>query len=210
MSAVLEARQSSRQPVALLSRKLKRQVFLLEWLNIYAIAYYFDFLFFFMRDQYGFSNRDNLVLAAVNGFLYVMASWLGGKFAQKHGYFLALKVGFTTVAVCLGVGLFLSSVGAQVIVLVIWTFGTCFTWPSLEALVSENEDRPGLMRMIGIYNLTWASGAALAYFTGGALLQKFGPKSLFLLPAVLHCLQLLISLRLESAAQRLRPLPEAG
>lgn len=185
----------------MLNRRLKRQVFLLEWLNIYAICFYFDFLFFFMRQEFGFGNRENLILAAVNGFFYVIASWYGGKFAQKHGYFLSLKIGFVMLAVSLGVGAMLDSVVAQVIILVAWTLGTCFTWPSLEALVSENEDRPGLARMIGIYNLTWASGAAVAYFTGGTLLQHLGPRSLFVLPAVLHSIQLVLCLRLESVAR---------
>ena len=36
--------------------------------------------------------------------------------------------------------------------------------------------------MIGIYNIVWAGGGALAYFVGGALLEGLGMTSLFLVP----------------------------
>jgi hypothetical protein len=67
-----------------IDRKSKRGVFLLEWLNIYAIAYYFNFLFFLTREHYGFTSRDNLLLAALNGFFYIFSSWLGGLCGFKH------------------------------------------------------------------------------------------------------------------------------
>jgi MFS family permease len=73
--------------------------------------------------------------------------------------------------------------------MILWTFGMCFTWPTLEALISEKETRGGLAQMVGIYNIVWASGADLAYFTGGAILEKLGRQSLFWLPAALHALQ---------------------
>ena len=30
--------------------------------------------------------------------------------------------------------------------------------------------------MVGIYNMVWAGTAAVAYFTGGAMLEKLGPQ----------------------------------
>ena len=80
----------------------------------------------------------------------------------------------------------------QVIVMVIWTIGICFTWPSLEALIAEGRDARELPRMIGIYNLVWSGAGALAYFCGGVIFERLGEKSLFLLPASIHAVQLLI------------------
>ena len=60
--------------------------------------------------------------------------------------------------------------------------GMCFTWPTLEALVSEGETRAGVQRMVGIYNMTWAGTAAVAYFSGGAMLEKLGPQEPVLRP----------------------------
>ena len=59
----------------------------------------------------------------------------------------------------------------------------------------------GVPRMVGVYNVIWASTAAAAYFTGGAMLEKLGPKSLFYIPAAIQLTQLGLTLWLESQAQ---------
>ena len=79
--------------------------------------------------------------------------------------------------------------------------GLCFTWPTLEALVSEGEEPGGVPHMVGIYNVIWAFTAAAAYFTGGAMLEKLGPKSLFYIPAAIQLTQLGLTLWLESQAK---------
>ena len=182
------------------SRRLKTGYFVLEWLNICAVCFYINYVFFHLRTEFGFGNRENLFFAAVNGFFYIFCSWFGGKFAQRHGYFTSLYLGFGLMAVAMAMGLFLQGLGAQYAVMLLWTVGTCFTWPTLEALSSEGETRAGLSRMIGIYNVVWASGAALAYFSGGALLAWLGPRSLFWLPAGLHVAQLLLTFWLHRQA----------
>ncbi len=181
-------------------RRTKLFYFLLAWLNVYATSYFFNYLFFCMRRDFGFGNRENLLLAALNGFVYMLMAWAAGKFAQKRGYFKALRVGFITMALALGIGSQLPGVSSQFVVMVVWTFGMCFTWPTLEALVSERETRAGLAQMVGIYNVVWSSGAAVAYFTGGALLEKLGRASLFWLPVSLHLTQLALTLWLEKRA----------
>ena len=135
---------------------------------MYATAYYFNYLFFYMRTDFGFGDRENLGLAALNGFVYIFAAVFGGRFAQKHGYFFALRLGFGIMAIALVIGSQLSVIAGQFAVMIAWTVGVCFTWPTLEALVSENEKRADLPRRIGVYNIVWASGVAVSFFTGGA------------------------------------------
>ena len=77
----------------------------------------------------------------------------------------------------LAVGSQLHSAGGHILVMAVTVVGMCFTWPTLEALVSEGETRAGVQRMVGIYNMTWAGTAAVAYFTGGAMLEKLGPRA---------------------------------
>ncbi len=184
-------------------RQLKAGFFVLEWLNIYAVIYYFSYVFFHLRTEFGFGNRENLTFAAANGFLYIFVSWYAGKFAQRRGYFTALYIGFGAMAVALGAGYFLHSLPAQVAVMLLWTVGTCFTWPTLEALSSEGETRQGLVKMLGIYNVVWAGGAALAYFSGGALIETLGPRSLFWFPAILHTAQFVLTLWLHRRSKTL-------
>ena len=82
-----------RDPV-MTHRKLKIGYFTLEGLNSFATTYYLYYFYFYMQQVFGFGNRANLTLAALNGAIYAVASIYAGRFAQKHGYFLALKVGF--------------------------------------------------------------------------------------------------------------------
>jgi len=189
-------------------RKLKTGYFILEAVNAYATAYYFDYLFFYMRLDFEFGNLGNLVLAALNGLIYMSAAWFGGKFAQQRGYFFALRVGFVVMALALAVGSQLPGVVSQFVVMVVWTVGMCFTWPTLEGLISERETRAGLSQMLGVYNVVWAAGAALAYFTGGAFLENLGRQSLFWLPVVLHLGQLGLLLWLEQSARAMDETPQ--
>lgn len=171
-------------------RQSKTGYFVLEGLNSFATSFYFYYLFFFMQRQFAFGNRENLTLAAVNGAIYTVFAWLAGKFGQRFGYEKALLAGFGTMSAALLAGVAVQSTWGQVAVMVVWTVGICFTWPNLEALVSEKETPAGLQRMIGIYNLVWAGAGALAYFSGGILLEQLGLRSLFWVPLIFHLAQI--------------------
>lgn len=181
-------------------RQLKAGYFTLEGLNAFATAYYFFYLFFFMEKQFQFTNKENLFLAAVNGFVYMSSAWFGGRFAQQHGYFVSLRLGFSLMALTMALGLFVETVTSQFTLMVLWTFGMSFTWPTLEALASEKESPAGLQKMLGIYNLVWSGVSAVAYFMGGALLEKLGLRSIFWVPMGLHLLQLGLVFYLEKQA----------
>ena len=167
------------------SRRLKAGYFVLEGLNSFATVYYLYYFYFFMETVYGFGNQANLTLAAVNGAVYAIMAWQAGKFAQRFGYFTALKVGFVIMIGALTVGSQLHTAGGHIVVMAVTVAGICFTWPTLEALVSEGETPAGVQRMVGIYNMIWAATAAVAYFIGGAMFEKFGARSLFYIPVAI-------------------------
>lgn len=183
-------------------RQLKSGYFTVEGLNSFATTFYFYYLYFFMQKTFGFDNKANLLLAALNGFIYMLAAWSGGKFGQRYGYFTALKCGFVMAIVSLACGLEAGSVAGHLVVMAFATIGACFTWPALEALVSEGETPAGIQRMVGIYNVTWAGTGALAYFSGGAMLDKWGLQSLFFIPIAIQLGQLGLVLWLEKQAHR--------
>lgn len=184
------------------SRPVKTGNFVIEGLNALATTIYFNYLFFHMRDQFGFTNLENLVLCAVNGFIYAFAAWFGGKFAQRHGYFFALRLGCATMGVSMLWASVASTVAAHYAAMALWTLGMSLTWPTLEAVTSEGEPPRPLQRLLGIYNLVWAGSGALAYFLGGALLEKVGRASIFLVPAALHAAQVGLVYWLEPLARR--------
>jgi MFS family permease len=183
------------------SRRLKNGYFALEALNSFTTVYYLYYVYFFMQRTFGFGNKANLLLAALNGAIYAVMAWQGGKFAQRFGYFTALKVGFGIMTGALAVGSQLHTASGHILVLAVTVAGVCFTWPSLEALVSEGEEPAALPRVVGVYNIVWAATAALAYFTGGAIVEKLGWRSLFYIPVAILLCQLGLTLWLESQAR---------
>jgi MFS family permease len=163
--------------------------YVIELINCYAAVYYSNFLFFYLRRIFGFGEAENLLTAALGGFVYIIAAWQGGKLAQRYGYVRLIYIGCGGVILSLVIGMVLTTATAQVMVFCLWTVGVCFIWPALEALIS---DRAGaeLAKMVGIYNVTWAAGGALGYFTAGVLIEKLGMASLFWLPLGLTAVEL--------------------
>lgn len=169
----------------------KAVFFLIEFLNCYGVVYYSNFLFFYMKSVFGFSDLDNLLLAAMNGLIYIFAAWQCGAFAGRFGSMRSLYIGSFGIACSLIAGMFLHSAAGQVVVFAVWTIALCFIWPALEAIVVENSGA-NLAKVVGYYNVTWASGAAIAFFTAGMLIERLGMQSLFWLPLCLIPVQLLL------------------
>lgn len=163
--------------------------YLIELINCYAAVYYSNFVFFYLKRVFGFGAMENLLTAAVGGFVYIFAAWQGGKLAERFGCIKLLYAGTLVIIFSLALGLLFPHPAAQIVIYCLWTAGVCCIWPALEALVSA-EAGEALPQMVGIYNVTWAGGAALAYFTTGMLLEKLGMASLFWLPLVLTAFEL--------------------
>lgn len=187
--------------------RLKFGYFVLEALNSFAATFFLYYLFFLARDELGFTSRGNLFLTAMHGAVYLVGSWQGGKFAQRHGYFTALRFGYLGIIAALILGWVVPGVPGVVLALALWTAPLCLTWPTLEALVTEGEDFAGTARMVGIYNVVWAAAAAVAYSLGGWLWEQLGRPGLFAVPLALYGVQFALTLVLERAAARVPPAP---
>ena len=184
-------------------RQLKAGYFTLAGVNSVATSYYFNYLFFFLRDHFGFGNRGNLWVTAMSGFIYIFAAWQCGKFAARFGRVLSLKLGFLALgAVMVASGWLADNLAAVLGLVAIYNVVLLLTWPALEALVSERETQSGVQEMVGIYNCTWAASAALAYFTGGKLYDLLGAGAVFWLPAGIFFAQFLLLLWLERHHER--------
>ena len=177
----------------MINRSSKFWYFALAALNTLAATWYASYLFFFLRDRFGFGNRENLWVSALYGFVYIFAAWQCGKFAQRRGFVTSLKVGFAGLTIMTVIGALVNSVLGIMLALVGYTIMLLFTWPALEALVSENETQAGVQHNVGIYNCTWASAGALAYFIGGKLYDWLGHAVVFWVPAGIFAVELAIA-----------------
>lgn len=173
-------------------QKFRAGCYTIEGVNSFATVLYFNYLYFFFRDRFGFGDRQNLELAALIGLIYTVVAWQAGRFAQRYGYFTALKVGFSVMAAGLAAGLSAHGVSGQIMAACVVNTGMCFIWPTLEALVSEGQSPEQVPHAIGIYNITWAATNALAYFVGGTLVQTLGYRSLFVVPLAAVLFQLVM------------------
>lgn len=161
------------------ANKFRFLCYTIEGINSFATVIYFSYLYFFFHDRFGFNDRQNLVLAAVLGLVYTVAAWQAGRFAQRCGYFTALKVGFGMLATGLAVGSQLHSVAGEIAVAGFANAGVCFIWPTLEALVSEGDTPEHVPHAVGLYNITWALTNAAAFFIGGTIIKKLGYEGMF-------------------------------
>lgn len=183
----------------MLSRKQTAAVFALEGTNSFATTLYFYYVYFFTERTFGFTKFQNLLLAAAMGLVYALASIFGGRFAQRRGYFTALKSGYAILALAIGGAVFVNTLPLQVALMFIAYAGAAFTWPALEALVCEGQPRRSVQRNLGIYNLVWGGTGAIAYFFGGTIVEAGTFRSLFAVSAVLSAIQFLSVLALERA-----------
>jgi MFS family permease len=179
----------------------KGLIFLIELINCFAAVYYSNFLFFYMKIRFGFGGLENLLLAAFGGLVYVFASWKGGAFAQRHGYYFSINLGFCIFALSMALGLIFHSACAQVLIYALWSIGVCFIWPSIEAIVCEGSGKK-LPDMVGFYNITWAGGSAIAYFFAGILLERCGLQSLFWIPLAIVAVETVLLILIKNFAQK--------
>jgi MFS family permease len=166
--------------------------FVLEGLNAFATTYFGNYIYFLLRDRFHFGQLGSLSAAALGGLVYTLASWQGGRFAQRFGYFTSLKVGLVSMIVCLAMGAIIPSLPMVLLAFAVWMGAMCFTWPALEALVCDNVSDGDLRKNIGIYNLVWSGAMAVMCFVGGKLYEVLGQDSIFWLPPLIHGGQYLI------------------
>lgn len=198
LSSVPQTNQSS------LHQRLKSGYFTVEALNGLATAYYSYYIFFYMEKRFGFSKADNLLLAACYGFTYMCSASQAGLLAHRLGYIRLMRVGLTGMTTALIVGGLAplafgfnhTALIVELTAFIVWTVSTSWVWPTLQALLSR-EAPDELPRIVGIYNVIWAAGSAVAYFIGGALMDHVGPEILFWLPAAMHATKLVLLWRLE-------------
>ena len=194
--------------------QLRTGYFTLEAMNGLATSFFIYYIFFFTEQQFHFTKADNLLLTSFYGFTYMAAAASAGRLAQRLGRFRLLRMGFAGMMVSLLVGAAAPkvfgyttvTVAIEFAVLIVWTVSTSTGWPTLQGLLSREASSGEYPRIVGIYNLIWAGTSGVAFLTGGSLFgfSKGGDASklgtVFLLPVVIHIVQLVLLGRLERRA----------
>jgi predicted MFS family arabinose efflux permease len=186
--------------LAITSPRLKAGLFVIEGLNSMSTAWFFYYLYFVMRDKHGFGAMENFLLAAALGLAYAVAAILGGRFAQKAGCLVSLRLGTLVMMAAFALESQTLALWPVMGLAMLANLGMCFTWPALEALVSEGESPRRLQNLIGIYNCVWALASGFAYFVGGAMIERWGWNSIFLVPSAIQMVEVLLVMWIEKQA----------
>jgi len=67
MAAIPEPQSPSTAVHPVFSPRVKTGVFVLEALNSFAVILYLTYIFFYLRDRFGFGNLENLTFCTVHG-----------------------------------------------------------------------------------------------------------------------------------------------
>ncbi len=178
-------------------RPAKAMVFALEGVHSFAVGFFFQYFYFLSKEVHGFTETQNLYLAACGGFTYMTSSLIGGKFGERFGYHNSILFGFIAMCLATTSGLLRDSHINHLAAFFLNSLSMGFTWASLEALATEKEPRHRLPTMVGIYNIVWAGTGALGYFVGGAIINKIGYPAIFMVPACIHATQAIVCVLLR-------------
>ena len=93
-------------------------LFVFEALGSLACGFYGNYIFFLFRDRDGFGDQGNLGIAALMGLVIALASWQGGRFAQRRGLVRTMHLGLWGMIIALTIGACFAPLAVQLAVLV--------------------------------------------------------------------------------------------
>lgn len=173
-------------------------IYLVESLNSLAGTLLSVGAAFYMTDHFGWGMRQNFMLAAGQGLVYVPAALLAGKISRKLGSKTAICIA-NAVLLTLSVIACLLSQRATVAVgvgvaatLLAYTFSIGTTWPVLEGMIATGS-ATGLAKRLAIYNVVWPAAGAVAIAVEGVAI-RYLHGGIFLIPAAMHLVVLLVML----------------
>ena len=126
-------------------------------------------VYFLARQAYGFTDRQNLLLAVAVFLPYVPAALLAGPVGKRVGYRRAI---LALNAICALAGLALASTppaAALWILAPVYNGAAGMFWPLVEGYVAGGRQGRDLHRTIGAFNLTWSAALAPAMWIVGGL-----------------------------------------
>lgn len=142
-------------------------------------------IFFYTEHYLNWGLKENFLLAAAQGVVYVAGSLAAQRIAHRFGRRRALIGIFIVLTFVAASALTITSPALLVAMLLAYTFVAALNWPLLESLVCSDADAHTLSRRVGIYNLVWAGTNAVTFAASGAIIQHW-PGGLFAVPAVMH------------------------
>ena len=142
-------------------------------------------IFFFTEHYFHWGLRQNFLLAAGQGAMYVLGSLAADRVARRFGRRRGLIAVYSALAALGLLAALAPSPAWTVAVLLAWVFSIALTWPSLESLVSSGADAHAMSRRVGMYNLVWSGTNVAAFAVSGTIIEH-SRAGVFVIPAAMH------------------------
>jgi MFS family permease len=153
-------------------------------------------VYFYTHENLGFSQSQNLWIALGFGVAYVLGAFPSHAISKRLGERRLLVV-------CLVALLLLHAAMAvfqQAWFMVVSVLGTAalqgLKWPVVESYVSAGRPPKQLLRLLGRYNVTWATAGFVAIGMTGLIVGTHIPALFFWIPALLNVAGLALVLKL--------------
>ena len=144
-------------------------------------------IFFYLRHRFGWESRHNLLLAAVQGLVYVLGALMAGRLTHALGRRRTLVIMYVLLAASTLPAIIRATPFFVTTTLLAYSFTIAITWPILESLVSGRAGPHELSRRLGLYNLVWSGVGAAALAVNGLIIEHW-PAGVFLIPLLVHAL----------------------
>lgn len=155
-----------------------------ETLNSMAGMTFLYCIYFWTGHRFGYTDAENLLVNAASGLVYIFASMYGGRMADRLGYDRLLGACLAFMAASLLTGWLPGWRWTPFLVMAAFTLFQAPSWTALEGAVVHVPGRLKLADRVGIYNLAWAFGGPVGYFSSGYLF-RWRPDAVLWAPGLL-------------------------
>jgi hypothetical protein len=142
-------------------------------------------VFFYTTHRFRWGLRENFLLAAAQGAVYVVGALLAGALTARVPPRAATAViHFVSAAVALA-GVW--AVGPRTLAAVVLTYTVLcsLAWPILESLVASGVDSARLAKRLATYNVIWPAVGFMAMAVNGTIIEAW-PPGIFVVGAATH------------------------
>jgi hypothetical protein len=180
-----------------------RKILALTFVGSFAVISIERGVYFYTASRLGFGDGANLALALAFGLMYVIGSLVSHRVTVALGEKRTL--GCVVVAQML-VHLGMSTLPGGVMFWILDPLAGLLygmQWPIIESYISAGRCSRDTHRILGLFNMSWAVAIPLNLALAGPIIEH-APAGLFLLPAALNLIMLLLMRHLPSAPPRLQ------
>ena len=159
---------------------------------------------FYMKERFGWEMKQNFLLTAGQGLIYVPGALLAGWIVKRIGRGVTICGAYAILTALALMAWHLSRVESSkaamgvAALLLAYTFVIGISWPVLEGMIASGSAR-GLGRRLAAYNIIWPLAGAVAIAVEGTIIS-FWRQGVFLIPAAMHLSALMMMLPLRREA----------